>query len=379
MIKFSFVVLFSICLAAQAFASGKADSSEKVIIGYVGGYRGKIIATEQIQVNKMTHLNYAFARVTRNRARLAYAKTDSINLRNLINLKKKNPALKVLLSIGGWSWSDNFSEAALSDTARRAFAASAVDLLLRFKLDGIDIDWEYPGMAGSGHKFRTSDKQNFTLLLGALRNALNLAGRRYNQRFLLTAATGAFRTFLEHTEMSKVQVYLDYINLMTYDYFGGKRAVHHSNLYASASDPQGDCADKAVKDYVAAGAPIAKLVMGLAFYGRMFQLDSTASQGIGDRKITYMQGHDFYVLQANFINKAGYQRYEDTVARAPYLFNAKNKQFITYEDNWSVNHKCHYVNQHQMAGVMFWEYDADPKSLLLDQIQTSLIHAPSNR
>ncbi|WP_345951363.1 glycoside hydrolase family 18 protein [Mucilaginibacter sp. PAMB04274] len=349
-----------------------AEGPKKVIIGYVGGYRGRVIPAEQIHVNKMTHINYAFAKVVRNRVRLAYTRTDSINLVNLIGLKKKNPALKVLLSVGGWSWSDSFSEAALSDTSRQAFAASAVDLLKRFHLDGLDIDWEYPGMAGSGHHFLASDKQNFTLLLKALRLELDLAGRKLDKRFLLTAATGAFRTFLKHTEMGKVQVSLDYINLMTYDYFGGNRAVHHSNLYASASDPRGDSADKAVRDYIAAGVPISKLVMGLAFYGRMFQLDSTARTGLGDRKSAYMQGRDFYVLQDEFINKNGFQRYQDTSARAPYLFNPKNRQFITYEDGWSVGHKCKYVIDHQMAGVMFWEYDADPNSQLLDQIQLSL-------
>src|ERR1700748_874350 len=110
-------LLFLSLIAQQSFASGKPKN---VIIGYVGGYRGLI--TISVSAAKLTHLNYAFVNVIANRAVLSRERTDTVNLRNLALLKKTNPKLKILISIGGWTWSNGFSDAVLSDTSRQAFA-----------------------------------------------------------------------------------------------------------------------------------------------------------------------------------------------------------------------------------------------------------------
>src|SRR5665213_1486350 len=136
-------------------------AQQKVIIGYVGGFRG-LINTNQIEAKKLTHINYAFVDIKNNRAWLHREATDTINFRHLVQLKRQNPALKILISIGGWTWSGKFSDAVLTDTARQAFAASAVDIVKRFDMDGIDIDWEYPGRPGfAGNVYRPEDKQNY--------------------------------------------------------------------------------------------------------------------------------------------------------------------------------------------------------------------------
>jgi chitinase len=362
-------LFFSIILWDACFA---ANTQKQVIIGYVGGYRGRLINTDAIPVYKFTHINYAFANVKNNRVVLSRERTDTVNLKSLSQLKKKNPALKILISIGGWSWSGNFSDAVLTDTARQTFAESAVALLSRFDLDGIDIDWEYPGMNGNNQKFRKEDKHNYTLMFIELRRQLDMKAKKSGKKLLLTTATGGFKDFLRHTEMDQTYPYLDYINLMTYDYFGNGAAVHHTNLYTSAENPNYDSADKAVTDYLAAGVPASKLVMGIAFYGRSFQLKTSALKGLGDGTSSHIGLVDYVFIKDSLINKKGYIKYQDEKAKAPYLFNTTSKQFITYEDEWSVESKCNYVLAHKLAGVMFWEYDADPKDYLLDEINLVL-------
>lgn len=365
------VVLLLISVISIAKTYAQQTTKRPVVIGYVGGYRRQIINTDAVSANKLTHINYAFVNVVNNRAVLTNLRTDTTNIKGLVALRKRNPDLKVLISLGGWSWSGGFSDAVLSDTSRQAFATSAMDIVTRFSLDGIDIDWEYPDMAGSGHAYRKEDKQNYTLMFAELRRQLDITGKKLNKRLLLTTATGGFKGFLNHTEMGKAAQYLDYINLMTYDYFGdGKTVVHHTNLYGSVKSNY-DSADKAVTAFIAAGVPADKLVMGIAFYGRMFQLKSTASVGLGDSTANYMRGRDYSFIKDSLINRNGFVMYRDTVAKAPYLFNSTNKQFLTYDDEWSVQNKCKYILDKKMAGVMFWEYDADPKDNLLNAINNS--------
>ncbi|PSL46409.1 GH18 family chitinase [Chitinophaga niastensis] len=362
--------------ALYAFQQKAKEPGKPVIIGYVGGYRGLVNVT-QIAAQKLTHINYAFVNVLHNRAVLSNENTDTVNLRLLNKLKEKNPDLKILISVGGWSWSANFSDAVLTDTSRKAFAVSAVDIIRKYGLDGVDIDWEYPARPGEdGNVYRPEDKQNFTLMFAALRAELDKLQRETHRQKLLTTAVGGFVGFLETTEMGKAQQYLDYINLMTYDFYSDKIADHHTNLYTSAVNPSGKSADKAVKAYVAAGVPVNKLVMGIAFYGRRFKMADTSGNGLGGKIVSQSFGKGYTYTKDSLVNYNGFYAYRDEVAKAPYLFNPATKEFITYDDEWSVQNKCAYVTANKMAGVMFWEYFSDEKEYLLDQINTSLRGVP---
>jgi chitinase len=152
--KTSFNIGFLFCAAIMVAPSYFLRPKAKpVIIGYVGGFRG-LIATDSIDVWRLSHINYAFVDIKDNRAWLHNEATDTVNLRKLSELKKIKPDLKILISIGGWSWSKNFSDATLTDTSTRNFALSAVDIVSKYNLDGIDIDWEYPGMIGDSNVYR---------------------------------------------------------------------------------------------------------------------------------------------------------------------------------------------------------------------------------
>ncbi|MHB8206324.1 glycoside hydrolase family 18 protein [Mucilaginibacter sp.] len=362
-------LIFSLTINAQT-----AKQHKHVIIGYVGGYRG-LVDTTMVHASKLNVINYAFVNIKNNRAFLTNLKTDTINFRYLLRLKKVNPDLKVVISIGGWLWSKNFSDAVLSDTSRQAFVASAITLVRKYHLDGVDIDWEYPGMLGAGNIYRDSDKHNYTLMFRDLRHGLDSVEHETGKKMLLSAAVGGFKTFLLHTEMDKVAQYLNYVNLMTYDYsHGDSLAIHHTNLFASKQYSSNEYAASAVTDFEAAGVPTNKLVMGVAFYGHSIKVIANNQHGLGIKTVggRIQIGGGYTFIKDSLVNQKGFKYYKDKNAKAPYLYNADTKQFISFDDEWSVKNKCKYVRKNDMAGVMFWEYSSDKKEYLLDEIDSDL-------
>jgi chitinase len=364
-----FIKALIICLLGPA--SLVHAQSSKVIIGYVGGFRG-LVKTELIQAKKLTHINYAFVDIKNNRAWLHSEATDTLNFRYLNLLKRDNPSLKILISIGGWTWSGKFSDAVLTDTSRRLFVNSAIAIIKKFNLDGIDIDWEYPGQPGyDGNVYRPADKVNYTLLFKELRRQTDSLGQHTGKKYLLTTAVGAFKGYLDFTNMREVQQYLDFINLMTYDYSGGKIASHHTALFASKAYAAHNNADDAVQLFEAAGVPANKLVMGIAFYGHGAILVKGA-KGLGDSIASYLRGRGYTVIKDSILKLPGFKVKHDRNAKADYVFNKQTLQFFSFDDEWSVKKKCKYIIRKKMAGAMFWEYGSDPKGYLLEEINKVL-------
>jgi chitinase len=358
-----------ICAVVITASFSPAKKKKPVIIAYVGGFRG-LINTDSINIGRLSHINYAFVDVKDNRAWLHNEATDTINLRRLSELKQKKPHLNILISIGGWSWSKNFSDAVLTDSSTRNFANSCVDIVAKYNLDGVDIDWEYPGMRGDNNKFRPEDREHYTLLFKYLREGLDSLNKITGRKYFLTTAVGASQSYIDHTEMDKVQQYADYINLMSYDYKGGNDTIsgHHTNLYSSPDDVSDESTDRSVKAFVAAGVPRNKLVVGMGFYGKAWQMQSDDNNGLFRRTEKFTKAGGFTYLKDSLVNKNGFVRYWDEKANAPYLFNKEKKIFITYDDEESVKEKCKYVKDNDLAGVMFWEYNSDKKEYLLKTV-----------
>ncbi len=358
----------------MAFTPAAPPGKKPVVIAYVGGYRGLITNPASIMVEKLTHINYAFVDIKNGQAWLTNEATDTVNFRELNALKHRNPALKILISIGGWAWSENFSDAVLTEAGRRLFAATAVDIVRKHRLDGVDIDWEYPGVPGEdGNVYRPEDKQNYTLMFKALRASLDTLARETGRPYLLTTAVGGGRYFTAHTEMDKAQQYLDYVNIMTYDYKTNPTGIagHHTNLYGSTKDTAEPSAHRSVRIYLEAGVPAEKLVMGAAFYGRGWTLNDGGNRGLNRQALKGARGGGYTRLKDSLINQQGYKRHWDRKAKAPYLWHPGNNVFISFDDERSVRAKCRYITKHGLAGVMFWEYSSDSKGYLLDAIHTS--------
>lgn len=273
---------------------------------------------------------------------------------------------------------DGFSDAALTDASRAQFADSAVELLRQFSADGIDIDWEYPGQGVAGIKYRAEDRQNFTRLLKALRDKLDVAsaaqGRTGSGRYTLTIAS-ADREYFDHSEMDKLHVYLDWINVMSYDFFNSLTPTtgHHAGLYGAATAlPTDRYADASVKQHLAAGIPSDKLVLGVAFYGRGFTGVKPIDHGVSQPYGRFEGAHDYSELAAKFIGRQGFIRYWDDRAKSPYLWNSTSRTFITYDDPQSITIKAQYVKEHHLGGMMFWELSEDRNDELLDVIARSM-------
>lgn len=359
-----FLVIVLFLLSSFTLLSQSSDK-KYVMIGYLAGTDW---AKHEVDVSRLTHINYAFAVPAADGRLEKISPKDSLNLIHLNSLKKDNKDLKILISIGGWGGSNYFSDAALTEASREIFAISSIEFMKQFNLDGVDIDWEYPDQPGNNNIFRPEDKKNFTLLLKILREKLDeqaaKEGRGEDQKFLLTIATGVDTAFINHTELGEAQKYLDYVNIMTYDIYHGndKNTGHHSNLYQSSKGNQSrNSTFDAVKAHIKEGIPAEKIVVGIPFYGRGWSDVNNKNNGLYEPS----KGKHFSVgyekLMADYINKNDFVRYWDEEAKVPYLWNAKTKTFISYNDEESLKYKTDFVKQQGLAGVMFWEYSHDMK------------------
>lgn len=270
--------------------------------------------------------------------------------------RRIKPELRFVLSVGGWGYG-GFSEAASTEEGRAEFARTAVALVEKYGLDGLDIDWEYPCIGIAGIASSMSDKENFTFLIKQVRKELQeISGACPT----LSIAAGGDSYYTRCTRMAEVSKYLDYVMLMTYDLRGGFsiQTGHHTNLYGGSTDLSSASADRAVRLFLKAGVPREKLVIGAAFYSRLWR-------GVPDRDHGLMQmaastggyGPDYGQLENRYINKNGYARYWDEEAKAPYLFNGTD--FLSYDDRESIRCKADYVKEQGLAGMMFWEYSQD--------------------
>ncbi|HUP44771.1 MAG TPA: glycoside hydrolase family 18 protein [Thermoanaerobaculia bacterium] len=330
------------------------------IIAYVRG-RADI---PRIGAEKLTHINYAFGYVSREGE--AYIRDDApAHLAQLNALKSKNPALKILLSIGGWG-ADHFSDAALTAESREKFARSVTALVERHALDGADIDWEYPGQPGPGIGHRPEDRRNFTLMLAALRQHL---GDR-----LLTIASSGGESYFANTEMETLHRYLNFINVMTYDFAGSWSELtgHHTPLYRSAFSPDRPAAADFIDRHLRAGIPREKIVLGVAFYGRSWKGVEAWTQPLNRPYDAYDVDLPYVRITTEHLTSGEFVRMWDESARAPYLWDQTSRRVVSYDDPQSLREKAAYVKKLGLGGVMYWEHSHDPEERLLDVLDQEL-------
>lgn len=367
-------ILASFC-TPTLLARSKDTPAKPEVIAYVFK-RNDLIQPGEIAAQKLTRINYAFALIQGGEIINGYANDDQ-NLAALVALKHENPSLTVLISVGGWLGSGNFSDMALTKHSRAQFIDSAVKFIERNQLDGLDIDWEYPAQIGAGNRFRPGDKQDYTQLFKELRRRFDKEEKRLHRRLFLTTATGASSSFLENTEMGKVQKYVDTVNLMAYDYYeptDDAIAGNHAPLFTDPADPKKISAERSVREFEQAGVPAAKIVLGVPFYGHVWGEVEDVDHGLfrPGKRVPGAFAH-YADIQATMINN-GFTRYWDPVASVPYLYNSETKIFVSYEDTESLALKCKYVLNNRLRGVMFWDYASDPTGALLDAIDAGLWH-----
>lgn len=364
------------CVPALA---ASAPSNRYVICAYVFP-QGEPLQSGQIDPHAVTRINYAFAAIAAGRMVLGSANAAH-DLEYLTGLRRQNPSLQVLLSVGGWLGSGGFSDAALTAQSRAAFVRSGIDLVRRYDLDGIDVDWEYPGQSGAGNTFRSEDKQNFTLLLKELRRQLDLLSHAEHRRMYLTIAAEATSDYLDHTQMAAAQRSLDAVNLMAYDYYepgSDKITGNQAPLFTDPTDPKGDSADASVRAFEAAGVPASKMILGVPFYSHSWGDVPATGHGLFQPGKPLPHGSAAHVSIDTMLGH-GFTRYWDAHAQAPWLYSEEQKVFVSYDDPESLKLKCRYVMDHKLGGIGFWSYLDDTTGELLHAIDASLPSGVSNR
>ncbi|GAA1176046.1 chitinase [Kitasatospora gansuensis] len=313
------------------------------------------------------------------------------NLNQLKKLKAKYPHLKVVVSLGGWTYSKYFSDVAATDASRQKFVKSCIDVWIKGNLpayngaggdgvaagifDGIDLDWEWPGSPDghAGNHWSVNDKADNTALLAEFRKQLDALGGSHR---LLTAFTPADPAKINQGwDLSRIFSYLDIANVQGYDFHGAgsdnswepNRTGHQANLYADTQDPYGVkfSTDAAVRTYLDAGVNPRKLTIGLPFYGRGWQ-------GVTDGGVKGEWQAATGAAPGQFAEEAGTRGYNNLLTTFPgltvlhdeqsvsaYAYTGAGGQWWTFDDPWSIGKKAAYVKSKGLLGAMIWEMSGD--------------------
>ena len=338
-----------------------AQQKEFSVIAY---YAGPVERLDSFPIGKLTHLIFSFGHLKGNRLQIDNA-GDSACIRKMASYKRRYPKLKIILSLGGWGACQHCSSVFATEKGRDEFARSVKQLNEYFGTDGIDLDWEYPAIAGfPGHAYSIDDRDNFTALVQRLRAVL---GNKHEISF----AAGGFDQFIDQSiDWKKVMPIVDRVNVMTYDLTHGASDTsgHHTPLYSTPSQKQST--DNAVRALLAKGVPANKIVIGAAFYGRLFLINSATASNNGLYEPTkFSHGFSYAQVDDTISAANGFTKYWDDVAQAPYAYNPQRKLLATYDDDRSMRLKTQYAMQHKLGGIMFWQLADDrTKNGLLDVI-----------
>jgi chitinase len=383
--------LFCCSVPGRAGSQEAPMTGRPLVIAYLAPWNmpGNGLTIPDIPADRLTHLYYAFGKITNDGlAALSNPCQDAGecnagdvperpggNFAALLALKRSHPSLQMMISLGGWTGSRNFSDVAASAEARQRFVASCIQLyLLKYPglFDGIDIDWEFPVEGGlTDNIYRPEDRENFSLLISEFRRQLDLLPASRRGRYGLTIAVSASPERLRDLDLVRLAGTVDWINVMTYDYHAGSTIAHfNAPLFESKDDPTPELNIHAsVQEFLDAGVPSSKLVVGVPFYGRAYGEVTSKDNGLfqaADAGVTtWGEGTiDYRMLVREHLEARGFIRFWDAEAQVPWLYSRDSKIWITYDDPKSIELKAQYVRKRGLAGIMIWELGGDDGTLL---------------
>jgi chitinase len=347
------------------------------------------------------------------------------NFHQLQELKKKHPNLKILLSLGGWTYSKYFSDAAATAASRQKLVSSCIDMFITGNIpsqggfggagtaanifDGFDIDWEYPGSTGGhlGNHVSANDTANYTLLLQEFRNELNTAGAANGKSYALSAAIPAGQDKISKIQTNQIGQYLTFGDVMTYDMHGGFEPTGPTNfadrLFPSPQDPMNPIApgtekysaDTAIKAYtqgdpaygIPGGFPANKLTLGIPFYYRgwtgvpagsshgLYQTATGPAPGATDSG--NVPGIQMFKEVSSMVTNPA-DTFWDPVSQSAYFYDGNT--FWSGEDAQSIQARTDYVHCNGLAGtMMFSMYDLDnPTNTLFNDVVNDLAATTTN-
>ncbi|MFE6488605.1 glycoside hydrolase family 18 protein [Streptomyces sp. NPDC057757] len=316
------------------------------------------------------------------------------NFNQLRELKAKHPGLKVMISLGGWSWSTHFSDAARTAASRKAFVSSCLDLYIKGNLpvdgarggqgaaaglfDGVDLDWEWPGSAGDTDTvYRPEDKRNFTALVHEFRRQLDsyAATQRKGRHYELTAFVPTAPEKIDAGfDVPRIIRDLDFVNLQGYDFHvSGEATTNQQSALYARNDFS---VDQTVDAWLERGAPARKLVVGMPFYGQGWTGVTGGGDGLNQpatapAPATWQAGYEDYKALKKLADSGSYTLHRDRRNGHAWLFDGTT--FWTYDDPQVLSTKTDYIRRHRLGGAMIWSLDGDtPDGELIRAIDKGL-------
>jgi chitinase len=381
--KFTRLILLLPFTFSLGSCQPSGSDSDLAIMGYYVPPR-EDYQPQDLPLGQLTHIIYSFTEVIDNEMKFPRERHDTL-LRQLVDQRPYHPDVKYMIACGGWGGSGGFSDMAATLETRTRFIESVIRFLEEYELDGVDMDWEYPGLPGAGNPHMDADRENFTALMKGLREAMDATGKKY----ILTFASAGWEKYYDYVDLEEVMKYADYMNVMTYDLVGGHTPVtgHHTNLgWIRVEDLEGTPAmellkqmeeevtpgstEKIIAYCMDLGVDPAQMVVGAAFYGKGWVGVPADNNGLYQpNRGGWNNWLAYSRIREEYENKNGFSRYWDPKAKAPYLFNAADSLFITYDDTMSVRLKTEYAMDLELGGIMFWQLRLDTgEDGLLDAI-----------
>ena len=312
----------------------------------------------------LDQLNYSFALIKDGKADGSHW----VGLKQVQSFLKKHPHVDGVVSIGGWG-ADGFSDACLTEEGRKILADSLLQMIDDCGFVGIDVDWEYPGVPGTGIVSRPEvDVENWYAFLELLRAGLDEREALHGREYHLSVALGAGDQQLEVLDPARLAVLLDQCVLMTYDLAGFDRITgHHSGLYPDENRPSSGA--KAVRTMIDGGFPAEKLLLGMPAYGKVWRQVSGGGNGLGQRAAT--PGNKSISFDELLrLEEQGYTRYFDEKAKVPWWFDGTN--FVTGDDSESIAYKGKWVVDNGLMGMAVWQYTKDSEGAMLAMMDAAM-------
>ena len=311
----------------------------------------------------LDQLNYSFVLIKDGKADGSHW----MGLKTVQSFLKKHPHVDGVLSIGGWG-ADGFSDACLTAEGRQILADSLLTLMDDCGFVGIDVDWEYPGVPGTGIVSREEDVENWYAFLELLREGLDAREALHGREYHLSVALGAGENHLRVLDAKRLGEIIDQAVIMAYDLSGFDRITgHHAGLYPDGNQPSTGA--YAVKMLVEGGFPAEKILLGMPAYGRVWRQVSGGGDGLEQRANTSgnktISFDEILRLEDN-----GYTRYYDEAAQAAWWFDGST--FVSGEDDRSIAAKGAYIVEKGLLGAAVWQYTQDADGAMLGMIDASL-------
>lgn len=377
------ILSVGLLLGLVAAASARALATPQIAAYYDGG-----MPVSQIPAAQINDLIYAFGEPSDAGVCTPPTAAQAGTFAELRELRRQRPGMRLVVSIGGWDAAPQYSDIALTGPSRRKFADSCIAAFLaRQGFDGIDLDWEFP-VHGGMNRSRPADRADATALVREFRRQMDALGRKTHRHYVLTVATpagtwqrGGAYSVSDSYDLAALVPSVDWLNVMTYDMntifspVSGFNAPLDADPRDPAPAPQRahDNLASAVRYYESQGVPGAKIMLGVAFYGRGFTGVSPQNDGLYSRYAGVFPETPWKTVSEQFLTSPDWVRHWSATARAPWLYNAGQHIFFTYDDPRSLGIKADFARREHLRGVMIWVLgEDDPRNCLLNALASHL-------